>query len=810
MILFLTSCQSTKYVPDGKYLLSHNYIYIDGKKNKDLEVDSYLIQRPNQRFLGLPLGLYFYNLGDKNFEKDYVKWRKEHPDKYKFIKKVFSEKQVYAYRNFKDGVNDMFLKPRNAPKIVNPDKTNQTVKNLQQYFYNLGYLRAKVKADFKPYKNKKADVIYRVKRGRPYIIDSITTIVESKVLDSIYKNSKIKSSIKKGEHLNVAYFFEERDKLTKLFRNSGVYRFNKNAIIFDADSVQQPYKVNVDMVIGDSIADKPFKVQRINKVKIYTDYAYNINKDSIKERENYKGYQFLSAGKLTYKPRFLLRSIFIKPQSVYSDDITNLTRLHLRDLDNFKMIDIRYKELPNDSLEASIYLTPQKKYSVGINSEVTHSNIRALSISGKLSLLDRNVFKGAEILKLSIQGSFLDAKDAAKNDRLLNAWELGGDISFEIPRFFLPFGIHKLVPKDNFPKTVFTVGTSLQKNIGLDKRKFTGIIEYKWRSSEKISHSFELLNAQYIKNLNIDSYFNVYKSDFKDIKNIAATYFNTDLKESETLNFIQTKITSDFEKKHLKPYIEAKNIQERYNIVTEDIFVPSIAYTFTFNNSKNYKDTDFSFLRARLVSSGNLSTLFTKANKEGVKTLFGYPFAQYIKLDLELKRFWNLLDDNVIAFRTFLGVAVPYGNSKALPFSRSYFIGGSNDLRAWKVYDLGPGFQKTGLEYNVGDLKFLTSLEHRFGIFNSLKGALFIDIGNIWKIKKLGYDTESAKFKLKNVFESCAIGTGFGLRYDLSFLLLRLDVGFKTYEPYLQKKQRWFKHYSFGNAVYNFGISYPF
>ncbi|MBS9766213.1 MAG: BamA/TamA family outer membrane protein [Flavobacteriaceae bacterium] len=791
-------------------MLTHNYIYVDGDKNADTEVNSYLIQHPNQRFLGLPLGLYFYNLGNKDFENDYSKWRKEHPNKYPIFKKIFSEKQVYAYRNFQKTINDLFLKPKNAPELVNAEKTKQTVRNLQQYFYNLGYLKTKVTADFQPYDKKKAKIIYRVTRGKPYVIDSIKTIVESKILDSIYKNSHLKSSIKKGQNLDISYFFKEREKLTKLFRNSGIYRFNKNAIIFDADSTQQPHKVNIEMAIGDSIANKPFKVQRINKVKIYTDYSYKINKDSIKEHIYHDGYEFLSMGKLAYNPHSLLHAVFIKPKSIYSDEITNLTRLHLRDLNNFKMVDIRYKELPNDSLEASIYLTPQKKYSVGLNSEVTHSNIRELSISGKLSILDRNVFKGAEILKLSVQGSFLDAKDAAKNDRLLNAWELGADISFEIPRFFLPFNVDRIIPKTSFPKTVFTIGTSLQKNIGLDKQKFTGIIDYKWRSSEKISHSFELLNAQYIQNLNINSYFDIYKSEFKDVRNISKTYFDKDLTPSEALSFIKNNITSDFEKEHFNSYIRAKNIEERYNIITEDIFVPSIAYTFIFNNSKNYKDTDFSFLRARVVSSGNLSSLFTKKNSNGVKTLFNFPFAQYVKLDFEWKRFWNVSENNVFAFRSFLGIAVPYGNSKALPFSRSYFIGGSNDLRAWKVYDLGPGFQKTGLEYNVGDLKFLTSLEYRFGIANSLKGALFADIGNIWKIKRLGFDTENSKFKFKNILASLAVGTGFGIRYDLSFLLLRLDIGFKTYEPYLEKNNRWFEHYNFGNAVYNFGISYPF
>ena len=239
--------------------------------------------------------------------------------------------------------------------------------------------------------------------------------------------------------------------------------------------------------------------------------------------------------------------------------------------------------------------------------------------------------------------------------------------------------------------------------------------------------------------------------------------------------------------------------------------VPSAVYTFTFNNSDNYKDTDFSFFRARLVSSGNLSTLLTKNDDDSnVKTLFKTPIAQFIRTDLEYKKFWNVALENVLAFRSFLGVAIPYNNSSTIPFSRSYFIGGPNDLRAWSIYNLGPGSTKTGLEFNVGNLKFISSLEYRFKVINSVKGALFVDAGNIWDITNSSVNTSEAKFNGFDSLKDIAIGSGFGIRYDLSFILLRLDLAFKTYEPYLPKENRWFKHYNFNNTVFNFGISYPF
>lgn len=807
--LFFLSCKGTKYVPDGKHLLTKNTVFVNGKKNTGADVEAYLMQRPNQRFFWLPMGVYFYNLGSKNFETDFEKWKKLHPKRYRFSKSVFSEKQVYGVRKFKEKTNEWFFKSGSAPEIVNTKKTRQTVKNLQQYFYNEGYLRAKVNYKIES-KNKKAKVKYTVATGKPYLIDSISVLMESKILDSIYKSNKSPMRLKTNEKLKISYFSDERNRLTELFRNSGIYRFNKNAIVFDADTTKQPYRVPIKMVVSDSISGKPFKIQNIRNVKIYTDYAYNLHKDSIKEKENYKGYHFLSVKKIKYKPHYLLDAVFIKPGDTYSDKTTDLTRLHLQDLNNFKMVDVRYKELPSDSLDAYIYLTPQKKYSLGINTELTHSNIKPLGISAKLSLLNRNVFKGAEILKLSFQGSFLNSEDAAKKSDFFNAREMGVDLSLEIPRFFLPFNADKIVSKTSYPKTIFTLGTSLQKNVGLDKQKFTGIIDYVWRSSKTISHSVELLNAQYIRNLNASSYFSVYKSEFNSLSTIAKDFFNIDLTESEATNFINTYINDDFKNNYPESFKIAQNIDERYKILTENIFVPSMAYTFTYNNSRDYQDKDFTFFKTRFVSSGNITSLLTKKQENETKTLLGIPFAQYAKLDVELKRFWNPFLNNIIAFRTFLGIAVPYGNSEAIPFSRSYFIGGSNDLRAWQVYDLGPGSQKTGLEYNVGNIKFLTSLEYRFDIANSLKGAIFTDVGNIWEFSSSKTATSKTIFNLKKALEELAVGTGFGIRYDLSFLLLRLDIGFKTYEPYLTEGNRWLQHYNFNNAVYNFGISYPF
>jgi outer membrane protein assembly factor BamA len=255
-------------------------------------------------------------------------------------------------------------------------------------------------------------------------------------------------------------------------------------------------------------------------------------------------------------------------------------------------------------------------------------------------------------------------------------------------------------------------------------------------------------------------------------------------------------------------YNTALNILDRYNIITSDFLIPTIAYTYTYNGQSDFKDNDFSFFRLRLANSGNILGLLSK-NTDNKKTFLNIPLAQYFKTDIEYKKFWSLGSGNsVFALRSSLGAIITYDNSE-IPFTKSYFAGGSNDIRAWQTYELGPGSRNTGLEFNIGSFKFLTSAEYRFDIVSMLKGALFVDAGNIWDISGSSFVEEEAKFTGFSSLKNIAVGSGFGARLDFSFLIIRFDVGFKTYEPYLNNN-KWFKNYNFNSAVYNIGINYPF
>lgn len=819
IILIITSCNSVKRVAEKEQLLKSTAIIVDGKKNRDLELNDFVIQRPNSKILGLPISVYFYNLGNPNSPKTPKEWGNKNPKKYNFFKKLFSEKQSIGVANSYMNFNKWFLKNGESPVIIDDFKTKRTVKSLNTYYKTIGFWKNTVVATKDSLKNKKGAITYRVTKNEPLFLDSIKTNIPSSTLKAIYQRDTLNTFLKTGEQYNEENIKKEVDRIVKLFRNSGVYNFSDSYIYFDEIDTLG-VKTNVITTIAENAIETinsvkrnvPFQIQKIAKVNVYTDYAYIKEGQPYLDSVSYNGISFFAHEKIKYNPKYLSQAIFIKSNQNYSDTLRNLTRSHLKSLNNFKAISINYQAIQNtDSLIANIRLTPQEKYTLGAESELTHSNIRKLGISGKLSATNRNSFKGAELFKFSFSGSFFNTStQPGSSSGFFSAWELGADISLEIPRFFAPFGLNRFVPKEMSPRTLFSIGTGIQKNIGLDRQTINANINYNWKFNKRKTINLELFNVQYIRNLNNGEYFNIYNSEYNKLIPIAKAFNNFALTTSNAPDLMRQVLTDgNFQTNNPSEYNDNLNVINRFNIITSNFIIPSIAYTFTYNNQTDYKDNNFSSFRVRIANAGNFVSLLTKeTNENGVKTIADTPVAQYFKTDIEYKKFWNVSRNSVLGFRSFLGVVVAYGKSD-IPFTKSYFAGGSNDIRAWKTYELGPGSSKPGLEYNVGNFKFLTSLEYRFDLISSLKGALFIDAGNIWDITDSRFVDAKAKLNSLSSIKQMAVGSGFGARYDFNFLILRLDVGFKTHEPYLSGS-KWFKNFNFNKAVYNIGINYPF
>lgn len=808
-VLLLVSCSAVKRVPNNSALLTNSSIITNNKLVIDEDVNSFIIQRPNQKLLGVPLALYFYNIGNPEIELNYNKW----------LQNKEGKRPVSKLRR---GVNNWFLKNGDAPIIIEPSKTKKTTSTLAQFYFNQGYFDADVKAKTIAGGEKKAAIKYLVKTNQAYIIATYKTNISSPYLDSIYSASKLKSFVKTGDVFNSNNFENEENRLIDLFRNSGVNQFTKNIIKFDVDTSKVTHTASVvlripNRVVTDAQGNNKFiefLPQKIKSVNVISDYNFEKESESIQDSAVYNNINFYAFSKIKYNPKFLSDAIAIAPNNIYKDTETNDTRAYLNNLKNFNVV-INYVENQDNTLTANILLNPFKKYSFGVDSEVTHSNVKPLGLTSKISFTNHNTFKGFEHLELSFEGSFLNsAKDASNSSSFFDAYEYGTNLSLTFPRILFPFDISKWIPKNMKPVTVIGLGTSIQQNIGLDRQNVTGVLNYKWDSSKKINHLLELLNVQFIRNFKTDNYFNIYASEYNKLNTVSQLYNGTILSENDTdiINFINTLLAdNNFKTSNLQDYLIVQNVNGRRSILIEDILVPTIGYTFTYQNKEDFDDNNFSYVRTNITSSGLFTSLLTKRKSANTaKEIFKLPIAQFIKTQAEYKKYWGLNPKNTLVFRSFMGLALAYGNSSTIPFSRSYFAGGSNEMRAWRAYELGPGKIQSNLEFNVGNFKFVSNLEYRFNILNSFNGALFLDAGNIWNISSNPFVDDNTKLKGFSSIKDIAIGSGLGLRYDFNFLVFRFDIGFKTYEPYLQQHKKWFTNYNFSHAVYNIGINYPF
>lgn len=842
LAIILTSCDATKRIAEDQYLLTKNTIYVDGEKAEDTRVYNFLYQKPNSSLLKVPVRLHLYNLARPNIDSILNVQRVASNERKNFWSRLLSRKQVEAFRRFKKDFNTGLKNAGEPPAIVSDLVSQKSAQRLAAYYINNGYFNTKVTYDIKKDSNQRAAIDYKVALEKPYLIDSITPIIASPVADSIYKAHQTESFLQPGARYQTFNINRETQRLEYLFRNNGLFHFEADRIRLIADTVQTNHKANLEYiidnrteVINDTIKEFPFKVHKISEINIITDYSF-VNRDKIflDTLKTDQGYKLLAYNKINYKSKALTDMLSFKPGDIYRDVDRTQTLTRLSRLGTFKYPSIQYIEDPKDTtrtnLIASIRLTPLEKYKLRADFDASTSNIQDIGIAGFGSLLIRNIFRGAETLEISGRGSIGASDDAANtDDSFFNISEIGADVSLTFPRIFFPVNTRSLIPADWQPSTRFNLGISAQRNIGLDKQSVAGGLSYSWQPSRFKSFTLDLVDAQYVRNLNADNYFNIYRSSFNDLNDIAATnisninpaYFSPDSNGEDRLIIPEGAqgFINDFENGAIEGFSttninDINAITERQERLTEDNLIVSLNLSYVYNNRENLFDDTFSRLRTRVELAGNALALAANLagatkNEDGNSKLFGVVFSQYVKTEIDYTKHWDLGNDNVLAVRAFGGIAIPYGNANSIPFIRSFFAGGSNDNRAWRAYDLGPGSSGSPNEFNEANMKLAFNVEHRFNLLGPLKGALFLDAGNIWNVLD-NVEDQGAVFSGFNSLEELALGSGFGVRWDFDFFLLRFDIGFKTYNPALPKSSRWFKEYNFSNAVYNVGINYPF
>ena len=758
----ICSCNPTKYVPREETLLDDNLINISKEGIKKSDVIPYIKQKPNKKIFGTRFHLGLYNLSNINKQKWPHTW----------LRNIGEE-----------------------PVIYDPYSVDQSVGQIKDYISSKGFFDSQV-GDSAQTEKRKTKVYYNVDLLSPYLIRNIYYNIADTTIQKIFYFDSINCLIVRGKPYDVDVLLAERSRFERFVRDMGFYNFSSDHIFFEIDSTIGDKEVNVyygikkytalDESNDPIITDHP--VYRVRDVYIYPDY---VPRDALEGGEeylrsldtiNYRGYYFVTRkNKPEIRYDLIIQSLYLKPGATYNLTNTERSQSHLLTLKTYRLVNIIYNELlvPRDSLQAellldcNIQLTLLSQQSFRIEVEGTNS---AGYFGGALNLVyqHKNIFRGAELLNLRLRGAY----EAIRRENLgiNSAQEFGVETSLRFPEFLLPFlKTEEFVKKYN-PATTALLAYNYQNLPSFTRTMANASFGYNWKSGVYNEHIINPLQLNVINLGRIDSAF---------LKNIETSVY-------QVASF-------------------------------RDVVILGGNYSYIFSNQQIKRSRDYWFLRFNAEASGNLLSLTSKISEkektDGAYRIFGQPFAQYIRTDIDIRYNVILNEVSSIVYRGFAGAGIPYGNSKAIPFEKQYFGGGANSIRAWQVRSLGPGsyalpgFDSVAFFNQTADIKLEMNAEYRFKLFWILEGALFVDAGNIWSYN---YDETrpGAQFKFNNFYKDMAIGTGLGLRFDFTFVIGRLDVGMKLRDPKIESGSRWI----LAQRPYNFrddfamvvAIGYPF
>ena len=779
--LFTVSCSLQKSLLDEDLILEKTNIKINGNLIKKDSLSDLITFKENSKLLGIPFNAMISSSAKKNPDSIFDEWVNEQK-KQKKLNNIFSPKQVLQLKKYFKNFNDWKINNGEKISLIDSSEINRSLDNLNLYFQNIGYLdnSTSFKVTKKP--TKKAFVDFNIETGSRYYIGEINSKIESKIIDSIYKANKSKSFIKENDFFETKNFDLERNRLYTLFRNNGVYGFQINSISFSVkvDPAGNNYSLPVEIIIEG------------NNYEIF-----KVNDIILKQVDNEVNFRF--------KDDFILSKIKFVEGSIFNDSLRKATLKELNSLDLFTFPSVQYDEINGNKLNANIILNNKKRFALGFGFDIKQSDIEDIGIAFENRFKSRNFFKNGENFNLSASGSV-----GKSGDKTIS--QVNYDLTIDFPRFLIFENSSKSLENK---RSFLSLGSSNQNNIGLDRNSFKFNYNYAW-SNSKNYYNFSPIEIELINNKNIENYFNIYSNSYEELNLISKKYtsdpkyfINNELSIPNGINLFINDILNENlvvanDDYSLVSYIEGR----RKRLIANNLIIGS-SFQISNNYDNRYDKRNFKQWKLKLKSSGNLASLVSEKNNQGKKIISDLEFSQFIKMEYSFIRHWDISDNSIFALRYFGGIAVPFGNSDNIPFSESFFGGGSNDNRAWEVYKLGPGSSGAKNEFNEANFKLALNLEYRFKMFGNFNGALFSDIGNIWNIFD-DTNESSRSFDGFKDLDELAIGSGFGLRYDSGLFIFRLDMGLKTYNPYLTKNRRWFKDFSLNKAVFNIGLNYPF
>lgn len=763
LALALAGCQTTKYVPEGEFLLDKISVKVEGENPFSAEeLNTYLRQQPNHKMLWMTkFRLGIYNMSGR----DSTKWW-----------------------------NRRLRTLGEAPVIFDTILTAESADQLKQAFFNKGYLGAEVITDTTMTGNKKMAVDFTINSGLPHRINSMERVYLDEEIEDLIGKDTLRSAIRIGDALDVSLLEVERERITTILRNNGYYTFNKELITFNADTTAGKLDVDLTMTIeapharseaSQSVAAERYIVRRVVYVTEYdSGIAFGTGRLQVKDTVAYKDIEILYGDREYLRPSVLWENNFIRPGYPFREREVQRTYNALSRFEILKFIDIRFIDAgrigDEGLLDAYILLTPTNSQSVQVELEGTNSE-GDLGAAVGVTYSHANIGRGSETFTAKVRGAYESLSgnlEGLINDRYM---EYSLDLRLKFPKFMAPF-LHDSFKRRVNATTDFNVSVNYQ-----ERPEYTRIIStvgWNYRFTEPLQHNRHVLTPIDI------NYVYLPKSTYDFIDQIAPD-----------------------------------NPLLRYSY--EDHFIMRLGYSFYHTNKRTptpwqrgYQKNIYT-LRVNAEIAGNL--LFALSNifqphhdlKKSPYKVFGIPYSQYVRAEGEFALLHIFDWRNSVAFESFLGIGYPYGNSTIMPFEKRFYGGGANGVRGWSVRTLGPGAfpgsnSVSDFLEQCGDIRFKMSAEYRAKLFWVVELGAFIDIGNIWTIKN--YENQPyGLFTFGKFYKQLAAAYGLGIRLDFNYFLLRFDLGMKAHNPAYGEDPwplihpRWHR-----DSAFHFSIGYPF
>ena len=693
LVLLMSSCSASRDLPEGQVMLNKVSVVTDGKYQdiNTSQLKNYVRQKGNSRWFSavkIPLGVYAMAGSDSS------KW-----------------------------INRTLKSMGEAPVVYDTLQARLSCENLQMALKNKGYLDAQVEL-FTDTKDKKLDAIYVLHPGQPYFIRHLSYDIQDPVIAKLVEKNM--RQLKEGSKLDVEQLNQERSRLTSFLQNRGYYRFHKEFINFQIDTLKdqrladvtlqlRPYRTNN---VSDTL-HTPFHIRNIT-------YASGDLQDSV----------------IHLRQHVLRENTFLEEGKPYSAEGLQNTYNHFGRLGAVRYTNISFQQDPDSALlDALIQIQTNKPSTISFQPEGTNT-AGDLGAAASLTYQNRNLFRGSETFSVQLRGAY-EAIKGLEGYRNQDFIEYSVESRLSFPRFIMPFLSH-----DIRRRTIATSEVSLlydtQKRPEFHRQVLSAGWRYKWKPQ---------------------NHHDQYQLDLLDLNYVFMPW-----------------ISETFKKEYLENNSNYNAIL-RYNY--EDLFIMKTGFGYSYNNGNLAVKTNFE-MAGNLLNLG--SHLFgAERDGEGHYRLFNIAYAQYVKADVDFTR--QLISNyrDQLVFHVGLGIAYPYGNSTVLPFEKRYFSGGANSVRGWSVRSLGPGRYKDkdgniNFITQTGDMKLDLNLEYRTHLFWKFGGALFVDAGNIWTLRN--YDAQpGGQFKFERLLKDLAVSYGMGLRLNFDYFIIRFDLGMKAVNP---------------------------